>query len=242
MPNITLYFLQKSRAIRTAWLLEELKLGYKCEFSDRENNVAPVAFKELIVKAGNPLGKSPTIVDDGLVVAESGAISEYVIWDRWQAYTSISTHGRYLCEKYDSSNRLIPKDLATRLQVLQWVHAAEATFMLHALAILYTRWSSPQQVKDSGALETMEQSMSKNVVNDFDWLEGELRKGEGNFLVGDHVTAADCMMCFSAQFVLDRELGTKGKKWPKVDEWIKNCEATETWKKAVQKTGYSLNP
>lgn len=125
---------------------------------------------------------------------------------------------------------------------MQWIHAAEATFLLHALPILYARWFSPQQVKDSGALETIEQSMSRNVVKDFDWLEGELQKGQGKFLVGDHVTAADCMMSFSAQFVLDKELGTKGKQWPMVEEWIKNCEATESWKKAVQKTGHSLNP
>lgn len=77
MTNITLYFLQTSRAMRTAWLLEELKLDYKCVFSDREKNVGPLAFKEAIIKAGNPLGKSPTIVDDGLCVSESGAITEY---------------------------------------------------------------------------------------------------------------------------------------------------------------------
>ena len=77
MPNITLYFLQMSRAIRTAWLLEELQLDYKCEFSNRENRVAPTAFKQAIIKAGNPLGKSPTLIDDGLVISESGTISEY---------------------------------------------------------------------------------------------------------------------------------------------------------------------
>ena len=77
MPNITLYFLQASRAIRIAWLLEELKLDYKCEFSNRENGVAPSAFKEAIMKAGNPLGKSPTLVEDDIVISESGAISEY---------------------------------------------------------------------------------------------------------------------------------------------------------------------
>ncbi|KAL9072660.1 MAG: hypothetical protein Q9157_005013 [Trypethelium eluteriae] len=222
MPNITLYFLQTSRAIRTAWLLEELGLDYNLEFSERQNGVGPPAFKEAIRKAGNPLGKSPTIVVDGVTVSESGTITEY------------------LCEKYDSSSRLTPKDPATRVQVLQWIHAAEATFLLHSLAILYMQWFSPERVKDSGDLATMQQAASKNVVNDFDWLESELQKGKGKFLVGDHVTAADCMMSFSAQWILEKGLGTQGKKWPTVEEWIKTCEATETWKKAVQKTGHKL--
>ncbi|KAI9663647.1 MAG: hypothetical protein M1821_007137 [Bathelium mastoideum] len=224
MPDITLYFLQASRAIRVAWLLEELQLDYKLEFANRENRVAPPAFREAIIKAGNPLGKSPTIVDGGLCVPESGTIVEY------------------LCEQYDTSNRLIPKDLAARVQVLLWIHAAEGTFMVHAAPFLYVNWFAPQRVRDSGDLAIIEEGMSKNVIRDFDWLEGELQKGKGKFLVGDHITAADCMMLLNVQIITGRGFGTKGKKWPKVEEWIKRCEETETWKKAVQKTGFTLNP
>jgi len=72
MPGITLYFLQASRCIRTAWQLEELDLDYKVEFSPRVNKVAPPEFKQ---KAGD-LGKFPTLVDNGLSVFESGAICE----------------------------------------------------------------------------------------------------------------------------------------------------------------------
>ena len=129
-----------------------------------------------------------------------------------------------------------------RVQVLQWVHAAEGTFMVHALAVLYVRASAPQQVKDNGGLEAIEQGMSVNVIKDLDWLETDLQKSKGKFLVGDHVTAADCMMVITVQFILVRRLGTQGKRWPKIEEWIKTCEETESWKKAVQKTGHTLNP
>lgn len=71
----TLYFLQASRSIRTAWLLEELGLEYNSVFFPRENNKAPADFKE---KSGNPLGKAPALEDGGLLVTESGAIAEYV--------------------------------------------------------------------------------------------------------------------------------------------------------------------
>ena len=75
MSHITLYFLQASRAIRIAWLLEELGLGdYKLEFSGREANRLPPP--EFTAKIPAPLGKSPTIKDGDLVVFESGAITE----------------------------------------------------------------------------------------------------------------------------------------------------------------------
>jgi len=56
------------------------------------------------------------------------------------------------------------------------------------------------------------------------------------------LTAADMMMLFSVQFILARELGTKGKSWKKVNEWVERCEATESYKKAVEKSGHTLYP
>jgi glutathione S-transferase len=78
MPTITLWFLQASRCIRTAWLLEELGLDYDVKFSDRVNGKAPEDFK---FASGNPLGKFPTLQDGTLTVYESGAISEYAKTD-----------------------------------------------------------------------------------------------------------------------------------------------------------------
>ncbi len=74
-PDITLYFLQASRSIRIAWLLEELGLEYKNVFFPRENNKAPADFK---TQSGNTLGKAPCLKDGGLTIGESGAITEYV--------------------------------------------------------------------------------------------------------------------------------------------------------------------
>jgi glutathione S-transferase len=74
MPPITLWFLQASRSIRTAWLLEELGLDYDLKFSDRVNQKAPEQFK---LDSGNPLGKFPTIKDGKLTICESGNITEY---------------------------------------------------------------------------------------------------------------------------------------------------------------------
>lgn len=72
MPDITLYFLQASRSIRTAWLLEELGLDYEVKSSPRENGVAPAAFK----KEAGGLGKFPSLRDGDEIMYESGNITE----------------------------------------------------------------------------------------------------------------------------------------------------------------------
>lgn len=144
---------------------------------------------------------------------------------------------RYLCDNYDPDHRLLPTNKAKRAQVQRWVHAAEGTYALHALAILYTRWFGTAH---PDAIQDIEKSMSVNVGKDLDFLEKELAKGGGKFLVGNTVTIADCMMLFSVQFIFARELGTRGRSWPVVDEWMTRCESTPTYRNAVKKTGHKL--
>lgn len=137
---------------------------------------------------------------------------------------------------YDTQHRLLPPvGDPTRYKVLQWVHASEATYLLHGLAVLYAKWNQ----KDGDVQQTIA-GMSKNMINDLNYLESELGKSNGKFLLGDKLTVADIMMHFSARFILVRELGTMGKTWPKIEEWLDNCEATSSYKAAVEKTGHKL--
>ena len=134
---------------------------------------------------------------------------------------------------------MLPHDPKERIKVRQWCHAAEATFALHAIAILYARWNIPKDAPE-GIVEAAEKGMSANVQNDFSWLETELSLSPGKFLCGDQVTAADIMMQFSADFILARELGMQGKEYPNVNKWLEACKETEGYKRAVEKTGYKL--
>jgi glutathione S-transferase len=220
MAPVILYFLQASRSIRIAWLLEELELPYSIEFWDRVNNQAPQAFREA---CGNPLGKSPTIKDGDLTIYESGAIAEY------------------LCETYDKEGRMLPRTQPLRSRVLQWVHAAEGIFLMHAIPVTYLRWFSPPDAD----LETTEKGMGINVLKDLDWLDTELSKNHAGFLVGDTLTVADIMVHFSVQFIFARQLGTKGvdtTKWKHVNEWLTRCENTVSYMNAVDKSDYTLSP
>lgn len=143
---------------------------------------------------------------------------------------------RYLCDTYDKDHRLLPAvGDKSRYDVLYWVHAAEAMWALHGLAILYIRW-----FQKDGDIAKTEEGASKNIKNDMNYLENFLSQGQGRFLSGDVVTAADCMMGFSASFVLARELGVKASDYPRTQQYIRDCEGTETYTKAVQKTGHKL--
>lgn len=143
---------------------------------------------------------------------------------------------RYLCDTYDKTHRFLPPlGDKRRYEVLYWVHAAEAMWALHGIAILYARW-----FQKDGSVATTEQGLSKNVVRDFEYLESALAEGKGKFLCGEQVTAADCMMGFSVAFILARELGVKAQEYPRSAQYVKDCEATETYAKAVKKTGHKL--
>ena len=73
---ITVHHLENSRSQRILWMLEELGLPYAIKRYER-NKATMLAPPEL--KAIHPLGKSPVIDDEGRVIAETGAIVEYLV-------------------------------------------------------------------------------------------------------------------------------------------------------------------
>ena len=72
---ITIYHLESSRSERIVWLMEELGLPYDLQIFPRSpNGAAPDA-----LKAMQPLGRAPLIRDGDMVLAESGAIVDYIV-------------------------------------------------------------------------------------------------------------------------------------------------------------------
>ena len=104
---LTVHHLNQSRSQRVLWALEELQLPYRIVSYQREKNMlAPPALKQI-----HPRGKSPVVEDNGYVLAESGAILEY------------------LQETYDSDQRFRPQAMAEKLQYRFWLHYAEGSLM-----------------------------------------------------------------------------------------------------------------
>ena len=74
--TITVHHLENSRSQRVLWMLEELGLPYRVHRYERnrETMLAPPELRQV-----HPLGKSPVIEDEGRVIAETGAIVEYLV-------------------------------------------------------------------------------------------------------------------------------------------------------------------
>src|SRR6476619_6528881 len=73
---IIVHHLENSRSQRILWMLEELGLPYEVKRYERNKKtmLAPPELRQV-----HPLGKSPVIQDGDTIVAESGAIVEYLV-------------------------------------------------------------------------------------------------------------------------------------------------------------------
>ena len=98
---IKVHHLDHSRSQRVLWMLEELGLPYQLVNYQRDPAtwLAPPALREI-----HPLGKSPVLQDDTLVLAESGAILEY------------------LADRYDSARQLSPELLPAQAAEIGRAH------------------------------------------------------------------------------------------------------------------------
>lgn len=170
---ITVHHLENSRSQRILWLLEELELAYSVKRYSRDPRTM-LAPKEL--RRVHPLGKSPVIEDDGLVIAESGAIVEYLV------------------EK--AGGRLgAPADRCGKLEYRMFLHYAEGSLMPPLLALLVVR-----------RLGLLGRPAHKPLLAMFrrhlDYCDAEL-SGRPYF-AGEEFTAADVMMSFPLEAAKER--------------------------------------
>lgn len=54
------------------------------------------------------------------------------------------------------------------------------------------------------------------------------------------------MMHFSVEFTVERELGVRKEEfpeqYPRLEAWLQRCRQMESYRRAVEKTGYTLYP
>jgi glutathione S-transferase len=170
---ITLHHLNQSRSKRILWLLEELGQTYQVKAYQRDK-VTFLAPPELT--AIHPLGKSPVIEHDGLVIAESGAITEYLI--------------------NQFANHLAPEaNSADYISYIQWLHFAESSAMLPLLLRLFVE-------KDGCQTNFMAGYADVEVAKVIGYLDTSL--AGKRYLVADKLTGADIMMSFVIELLAAR--------------------------------------
>jgi len=220
---LTLHHLENSRSQRILWLLEELGVDYDVEryARDPQTSLAPAS-----LKAVHPLGKSPVITDSDTVVAESGAIIEYLV------------------DKYDDGS-LGPGTADKDVRAYRyWLHYAEGTFMpLMIVSLIMGRIESapmPFFIKPiaKGIVAKVRSGyLDANVTVNLDFMESTL--GESTWFTGDRMTAADIQMSFPVEAA---EVRTNlSADYPNLGAFLERIRSRPAYRATLEKGGpYAL--
>jgi glutathione S-transferase len=216
---IVVHHLNNSRSQRILWLLEELGLEYEIKKYQRDPKTM-LAPPEL--RAVHPLGKSPVIQDGDTIVAESGAIIEYLV-------------GRY------GDGRLAPAPgTPERLRYTYFLHYAEGSAMPPLLLkLVFDRVESTpapffvrpiaraiaNKVKDSFVLPQIRQHLA--------FLEGELASRA--WFAGDDFSAADIQASFPLEAAAAR--GGLDAQYPKLSAFLERIHARPAYLRALERGG-----
>ncbi|MGD6738187.1 glutathione S-transferase family protein [Photobacterium leiognathi subsp. mandapamensis] len=168
---ITLHHLNQSRSKRIIWLLEELGVEYKIQpyCRDKVTFLAPPELKSV-----HPLGKSPVLEDNGMIITESGAITEYLI------------------DTYGNGKFKPERGTPAYIDYIQWLHFAESSAILPLLLKMFVTKDGAKMnfLGDYADMET------QKVMQYFDQ-----RLAGKTYLVEERLTGADFMMSFIAEIL-----------------------------------------
>ena len=164
-----LYFAPNSRAVRIAWLLEELCLKYEIEkYSVGDRALRTPEYYKL-----HPMGRVPVLEDGKVRIYESGAIVQYLL----------ARHGEGKFQP-DVNDPSFP-------DYLQWLHYAEGSIMQQVNSLVVETILLPPEKKNDVNVARASKLLNvalRNVDNrlqDRDYLVGD-------FSVADIMTGHAC--------------------------------------------------
>ncbi len=218
---ITLHHLNNSRSQRILWILEELKLDYVIEFHQRDKKtyLAPES-----LKAVHALGKSPVISDDktGIILAESGAIIEYLV----------QTYGQHLMPEQGSS---------AYWQYLYWLHFSEGSLMPPMVMnlVLSKMKTSPmpffiKPIAKMIADKIIERFSGPNIKTSLEFIEKHL--SQHAYFCGEQLTGADIQMSFPLEASAASGVIHAGN-YPNTLAYVKRLQALPAYQAALAKGG-----
>jgi glutathione S-transferase len=205
---ITVHHLNESRSQRILWLLEELDIPYEIRHYERDERTKSAPTE---LKAVHPLGKSPVITDSDLVVAESGAIIDYII----RRYGSGRMEPDRASGDYDT--------------YVHWLHYAEGSavipFVIQPIARTFGKLAGP---------------LARHVSEEIDLHLGYVNEclNGHQYLIGNSLTGADIQLSFVGELAgtrIDRSV------YPNLDAWVRRFQARPAYQAAILRGGpYNL--
>lgn len=209
---LTVHHLGKSQSERIIWLCEELEIPYELRRYERDP-VTILAPPEL--KALHPIGAAPVIFDGELVLAESGAIAEYVI------------------AKYGDGRLALTAKDDDFAEYLFWFHFANGNLQPNMGRNMILRRLS--LAEDNPTLLAMQGRLNRAL----DLVETRL--GEAVYFAGGAFTAADIMMVFSLttmRLFLPFDLAP----YPNILAYLQRIGARPAYRRAMAKGDPDMPP
>ncbi len=216
---IIVHHLNNSRSQRILWLLEELGLEFEIKRYQRdpETMLAPPE-----LRAVHPLGKSPVIGDGDTVVAESGAIIEYLL------------------ERYGNGRLVPPPGTPQKLRWTYWLHFAEGSAMSPLLMkLVFDRIESgpmPFFVKPVAraiARKVKAGYVMPQIAAHLKYMEAEL--GKSAWFAGEDFSAADIQMSFALEASAAR--AGMGANYPALSAFLERIHARPAYQRALERGG-----
>ncbi|HYJ29341.1 MAG TPA: glutathione S-transferase [Allosphingosinicella sp.] len=201
---ILVHHLENSRSQRVLWLLEELGLAYEVRRYARhpKTMLAPPELARI-----HPLGKSPIIEHDGRVVAETGAIVDYLV-------------------ELAGGRLGPPPECDDALRYGHFLHYAEGSLMPPLLVMLVVRRLG---LLGRPARPTIQRMIDRHL----DWLESGLAARP--WFAGEQFTAVDVMMSFPLEAARARA-GLDARR-PCLTDWLERIHARPAYGAALARGG-----
>jgi len=215
---IIVHHLENSRSQRILWLLEELGVPYEIQSykRDAKTSLAPPELLRV-----HPLGKSPVITEDGLTLAESGAIVEYLV------------------ERHGKGALVPPAGSPEKLRYTYWLHFAEGTAMPPlVMKLIFNRIEhAPMPFFAKPIAKGIAQKVRRGVIDPnlariVEHMESEL--GRDGWFAGSAFTASDIQMSFPVEAAAAR---AGGKDKPNIARFLERIHARPAYQRALARGG-----
>ena len=209
---LTVHHLRRSQSERIVWLCEELGIDYvlKCYARDSVTMLAPPEYRAL-----HPIGTAPVITDGDIVLAESGAIVDYII------------------ARYGNGRLALASDHPDFADYLFWFHYANGTLQLQLMRNFTLRRA------DAADDNPVRRLAAERLERNLKFVDARL--GVADYLAGHEFTAADIMTVFSLTtmrsfFSLDLT------PYPHTLAYLKRIGQREPYRHAMKKGDPELTP
>jgi len=201
---LTVHHLNNSRSQRILWLLEELEMDYQVvhHYRDPETQRSPES-----LAAVHPLAKGPVLDHAGTLIAESGAIIEYVT------------------RKLAGGRLSVGPDSPELGAYLQWLHFPEGSMMGPLVFDLIYGWTG-------GGNAQLEAFHDAEITRHQHFLEQALTGRE--FLLEQGFTAADVNLAWTLEFA---ECRRRMADCPALSAYLERMRARPAYGRALERGG-----